>query len=154
MSGVSKLGANLPTLTRSVNALDEPQESKPIPINLMPAKARISFLQTTKAKEVESLKPATQDEIVDVLALVQAMCGTEELNEFVINGYIQFLAEYPVDLLQEAAKEIIKKETMYYNKFPAVSVFTKYMDSELKIRKESIGITERMLAVKGINKRG
>mgnify|MGYP003677994069 CR=1 FL=1 len=154
MSGVSKLGANLPILTRSVNALDEQQESKPIPINLMPAKERTNYLQMKRQQEIKSIQPATRSEIVDVLAMVQAMCGTVELNEFVINGYIKYLEKFPRDLLQMAADNIIQNNTTYYNKFPAVSEFTSYMQSMLDGRKESIGITERMLAVKGINKRG
>jgi len=120
----------------------------------MPAKVRQDYLEMKKFEEIKSIQPATREEIVDVLAMVQAMCGTVELNEFVINGYIKYLDKFPRDLLQMAADNIIQNNTTYYNKFPAVSEFTGYMQSMLDGRKESIGITERMLAVKGINKRG
>jgi hypothetical protein len=104
-----------------------------------------------KTKQITSLQPATREEIVKILAFMQAMLQTEELSIPLINGYIKYLEKYPMDLLEKAADHIIKTKTTYYNKFPPVSEFCIYMDETLQGRKESLRSTIKLLEQPHLN---
>ena len=72
-------------------------------------------------KSTERLTPANKDRIGKMLAVVATMIGAPIPSSNVLSNYIQFLSEYPQDLIDIAGKHVV--ETHRYNTYPRVADF-------------------------------
>ncbi len=121
------LEVKLPTLTK--------QEIKSETRSLieMPKADRLQYLQSQVQIHKESLEPTTHEVIGNILGALSTGLGVEAPTvEAMRHFYMPELSKYPKDIIEEAAKEILR--SYVYPRFPPIAEFCKRADEMLSER--------------------
>lgn len=106
------------------------------PLALVPLDERRERLDQMLVTSTERIKPADKDRIGKMLAVVASMIGAPIPSPTVLSNYIQFLSEYPQDLIDIMGKHVI--DTHRYNTFPRVADFVEPVKELLWARQRNL----------------
>lgn len=81
----------------------------------------------------EQLRPAGIDQVQRMLTVLAATMQCKMPPQEALLKYFDILKEYPVDLLDFAMNEYLRKST--YQKFPLIAELTTEMDEQMQLRR-------------------
>jgi hypothetical protein len=103
---------------------------------MLPAEQRSELFEVQIEAAEQSLRPAGKEQVGRMLAVIAATQQCKLPSQEALLKYYDILSQYPVDLLDIASNEFLRKCT--YQKFPLISELTTEVHELLELRRSRL----------------